>query len=71
MGVRPLRGDSTRGLAPLYEWARQAPEPSLRGREAYLKQYVDRPSGEPACLGACQPHRGASPPCLRGRAPIP
>ena len=21
-----------------------------RGREAYLKQYVDRPSGEPACL---------------------
>ena len=23
-----------------------------RGREAYLKQYVDRPSGEPACLDA-------------------
>ena len=23
-----------------------------RGREAYLKQYVDRPNGEPACLGA-------------------
>jgi hypothetical protein len=22
------------------------------GREAYLKQYVDRPSGEPACLDA-------------------
>jgi len=23
-----------------------------RGREAYLKQYVDRPNGEPACLDA-------------------
>jgi len=23
-----------------------------RRREAYLKQYVDRPSGEPACLDA-------------------
>ena len=23
-----------------------------RGRKAYLKQYVDRPSGEPACLDA-------------------
>ena len=33
---------------------RQAPEPSLRGREAYLKQYVDRPSGEPARRQACR-----------------
>ena len=27
----------------------------LRGREAYLKQYVDRPSCEPACLDAGVP----------------
>ena len=30
----------------------------LREREAYLKQYVDRPSGEPACW----------PPKARGQA---
>ncbi len=35
------------------EYARQAPEPSPRGREAYLKQYVDRPSGDPARRQAC------------------
>ena len=32
----------------------------LRGREAYLKQYVDRPSGEPACLNAGPPRPGLS-----------
>ncbi len=31
-----------------------------RGREAYLKQYVDRPSGEPACLDAAPPRPGLS-----------
>jgi hypothetical protein len=31
-----------------------------RGRKAYLKQYVDRPSGEPACLDAAQPRPGLS-----------
>src|SRR6266850_1797509 len=31
-----------------------------RGREAYLKQYVDRPSGEPACLDAGPPRPGLS-----------
>jgi hypothetical protein len=31
-----------------------------RGRKAYLKQYVDRPSGEPACLDAVQPRPGLS-----------
>ena len=31
-----------------------------RGRKAYLKQHVDRPSGEPACLDAAQPCPGLS-----------
>jgi hypothetical protein len=31
-----------------------------RGRKAYLKQYVDRPSGEPACLDAEPPRPGLS-----------
>ena len=31
-----------------------------RGREAYLKQYVDRPNGEPACLDAGPPRPGLS-----------
>ena len=30
------------------------------GREAYLKQYVDRPNGEPACLDAGLPRPGLS-----------
>ena len=29
-----------------------------RGRKADSKQYVDRPSGEPACLDAAQPRSG-------------
>ena len=32
----------------------------LRGREAYLKQYVDRPSSEPARLRAETPHASLS-----------
>ncbi len=46
--MRPLRGDFYKGAGPLVRvgeaglWA----EPARR--EAYLKQYVDRPSGEPA-----------------------
>jgi hypothetical protein len=31
-----------------------------RGRKAYLKQYVDRPNGEPACLDAGLPRPGLS-----------
>ncbi len=31
-----------------------------RGREAYLKQYVDRLNGEPACLDAGPPRPGLS-----------
>jgi hypothetical protein len=31
-----------------------------RWREAYLKQYVDRPNGEPAHLRAETPHAGLS-----------
>jgi hypothetical protein len=42
----------------------------VRGREASLKQDVDRPSDEPARLHAVNPRAGASPPRLRGRAPF-
>jgi len=42
-GVRPLRGDSPRGLAPLEEWARQDSEPSLR-REGGILETVCWPT---------------------------
>ena len=36
-GVRPLRGDSPRGLAPLEEWARKDSEASLRREGGILE----------------------------------
>jgi hypothetical protein len=43
-----IRGDFPRGLGSLKEWARQTSEPSLHREGAYVTQYVDRASGEPA-----------------------
>ena len=46
--ARIIHDGSSRNRAVAMRDRRAAP----RGREAYLKQYVDRPSGEPACLDA-------------------
>ena len=46
--ARNIHEDSSRNRA--HAKLDRCAEP--RGREAYLKQYVDRPSGEPACLDA-------------------
>ena len=46
--TRIIHDDSSRNRAV----ARRDRRVGARGREAYLKQYVDRPSGEPACLDA-------------------
>jgi hypothetical protein len=53
--MRPLRGDSTRGLAPFRRSGRgRLQSRACDGRVAYLKQYVDRPSGEPARRQVCR-----------------
>ena len=46
--ARIIHGGSSRNRAVATRDRRAEP----RGREAYLKQYVDRLSGEPACLDA-------------------
>jgi hypothetical protein len=46
--ARIIYGGSSRNRAVAKRHRRTEP----RRREAYLKQYVDRPSGEPACLDA-------------------
>ena len=46
--ARMIHGSSSRNRAVAKRDRRAEP----RGREASLKQYVDRPSGEPACLDA-------------------
>jgi hypothetical protein len=46
--ARIIHGGSSRNRAVAMRDRRAEP----RGREAYLKQYVDRLSGEPACLDA-------------------
>ncbi len=46
--ARMIHGSSSRNRAVAKRDRRAEP----RGREAYLKQYVDRPSGEPAYLDA-------------------
>ena len=48
--------------------AKQDKRGEPRGREAYLKQYVDRPNGEPACLGAGLPRPGLSQRRIRARS---
>ena len=51
-----LNDGSSRNRAVAKRDRREEP----RGREAYLKQYVDRPNGEPACLDAGLPRPGLS-----------
>ena len=54
--ARIIHDDSSRNRAVAMRDRRAEP----RGREAYLKQYVDRPNGEPACLDAGLPRPGLS-----------
>src|SRR5713101_402579 len=70
-GVRSLRGDFRRGLAPPCRTGRgRLQSQSYDGREAYLKQYVDRPNASPPAWTQVRPRPDASPPRLRGRAPF-
>jgi hypothetical protein len=50
----------SRGVGPIAWRKATVPRVEPRGREAYLKQYVDRLSGEPARLRAETPHAGLS-----------
>ena len=73
--VQPVRREILQHLARTFSWlariihdgssrnravAMRDRRAEPRGREAYLKQYVDRPNGEPACLDAGPPRPGLS-----------
>src|SRR6266481_3925553 len=48
--VRSFRGILQGGWPPCRSGRGRLQSQAYDGREAYLKQYVDRPNGEPACL---------------------
>src|SRR5712692_6097982 len=51
-GCAPFVGILEGGWPPCRSGRGRLQSQAYDGREAYLKQYVDRPNGEPACLDA-------------------
>ena len=56
-GVCPLRGDIPRGWPPWRSRRGRLQSRAYDGREAYVNQYVDQPSGEPARPSQVRRHR--------------
>ena len=69
-GCAPFVGILEGGWPPCRSGRGRLQSQVYDGREAYLKQYVDRPNASPPAWTQVRPRPDASPPRLRGRAPF-